>query len=121
MGQLVAKAVLIADDGEAEDEGGVVEEVEALGAGLGGEAGDDGEVAGGADGEAEVGGDGAALDEVLVDLGLVEPAEDGPDDRDGGGDLLGEEGGGLVAAGEVVGVELGHRGAEGLELFRGQA
>lgn len=35
---------------------------------------------------AVAGDDGAALEKVLVDLGHVEAAEDGPDSGDGGGD-----------------------------------
>lgn len=40
----------------------------------------------------------AALDEVLVSLGVVEATDDGPDGRDGSGDLLDDGGAALVGA-----------------------
>jgi hypothetical protein len=63
--------VLAVGDGEAEDPVGVVEEVEALVAGVGGEAGDDADLTEAAGAEDVAG--------VLVHLGVVEAADDGPD------------------------------------------
>lgn len=115
-GSVVAEAVLAAGDGEAEDAVGVVEEVEALGAGAGGEAGDDADLAEAAGAEVVavvvvvgVGPEDAAADEVLVHLGAVEAADDGPD---GGGrrvDALREEGGALARPHGVAVVRLHRR------------
>ncbi|PON94339.1 hypothetical protein TorRG33x02_098130, partial [Trema orientale] len=65
----------------------VVEDLEALGAVVRREAGDDLDLAEGPD-VAVADDDVAALDEVLVGLGVVEPPDDRPDGGDGGGDLL---------------------------------
>ncbi|KAG6391205.1 hypothetical protein SASPL_148958 [Salvia splendens] len=75
-GSVVVEAVLAADDAEADDVAAVVEDLEALGGGGGGEAGDDGDLADAAD--AAVAGEAAALDEVLVALGIVESAHQRP-------------------------------------------
>lgn len=90
-GAVVAEAVFAADDAKAGDAADVVEEVEAFGAGGGGEAGDDIDVPSDADGHVKGLFDGAALDEVLVGLGLVEAADDGPDGVGRRLDALGEE------------------------------
>ncbi|CAH9126609.1 unnamed protein product, partial [Cuscuta epithymum] len=86
---VVVEAVLAADDAEAEDVLVVVEDLEALGAGGGGDAGDDGDLPDAAD--AAVSGHGAALDEMLVLLGVVEAADEAPDDGGGRGDVLSDE------------------------------
>lgn len=64
--------------------------------------------------------DGAALDEVLVGLGLVEAADDGPYNFGRSLDALREEGGALARADEVD-VVLRDGGDEGAELMRGEA
>jgi len=61
----------------------------------------------------------AALDEVLVGLGVVEAADDGPDSLRRRVDSLGEEGGAL-ARGHGVGVVLHDRGFEVEELLGSQ-
>ena len=119
-GAVVTEAVFATDDAEAGDAADVVEEVEALGTRGCGEAGDDIDVASDADGHVEGLFDGAALDEVLVGLGLVEASDEGPDGVWRRVDALGEEGGALAGADEV-GVVLGDGGDEGGELERGEA
>lgn len=118
-GVVVPEAVLAANDGETDDVAFVVEEVEALGAGGCRQPGDDVDVASGADDELEILLDMAALDEVLVGLGVVEAADDGPDSLRRRVDSLGEEGGAL-ARGHGVGVVLQDRGYEVCELLRSQ-
>lgn len=76
---VVFEAVLAADDAEPGDATVFVEEVESFGGGGGWEAGDDIDVSGAADGHLEAVFDGAAFDEVLVGLWVVEAADDGPD------------------------------------------
>lgn len=90
---VVPETMLAADDGEPGDHAIVVEDVEAFGAGACGEAGDDADIAEAAGGDG-IGGvlDGTGADEVLVGMGTVETADDGPDGAGGGGDALGEEG-----------------------------
>lgn len=97
----------------------VVDQIQPLRAGGGGQAGDDVDIARLADRHGEIGGDMAGLDEVLVDLGLVEAAHDGPDGVERRVDALGEEGGGLGGRVDSVGVELGDCGAELGELGGG--
>lgn len=70
---------------------------------------------GASDGHCEVVPDGAALDEVLVDLGLVEAADDGPDCGGRRVDPLGEQGGALPWV-QPVGVQLPHDGNQLVEL-----
>ncbi|CAL5388853.1 unnamed protein product [Camellia sinensis] len=84
----------------------VVEDLEALGAVGGGEAGDDVHFPESSDPAVAVD-DVAALDEVFVGLGVVEAAEDGPDGGDWGGDLLDHSGAALVGS-YGVGVEAGY-------------
>lgn len=105
-GAVISEAVVAADHAEAEDVALVVEEVEALGADGGGEAGDDVDFTEGAD-VAVAEDDVAALDEVLVGLRVVEAADDGPDEGDGGGDLL-DDGGAALVGGHGVGVVASH-------------
>lgn len=61
----------------------------------------------------------AALDEVLVGLGVVEAADDGPDSLRRRVDSLGEEGGALARC-HGVGVVLHDRGYEVGELVGSQ-
>jgi hypothetical protein len=77
-GAVVAEAVVAADDAEAQDVAVVVEDLEALGAGGGREARDDGDLADAADGGAVAGLQVAGLDEVLVALRAGEAPHDGP-------------------------------------------
>lgn len=76
-GAIVVEAVLAADDAEAEEVVVVVEDLEALGAGGGGEARHDGDLADAAD-AAVAGAHVAALDEVLVLLRVLEAPDEGP-------------------------------------------
>jgi hypothetical protein len=112
-GAVVAQAVLAAGDGEAEDPAGVVEEVEALGAGAGGEAGDDADLAeaAGAEGVAGVGvgAERAAADEVLVHLRAVEAADDGPDGARRSADALRQQRGALARPDGVAVVRVNRR------------
>ncbi|KAL7112218.1 hypothetical protein ACP275_05G138300 [Erythranthe tilingii] len=73
---VVAQAVLAADDPEAEHVALVVEDLQPLGGGGGGEAGDHRQLADAA--HAAVADEAAALDEVLVGLGVVEAADQRP-------------------------------------------
>lgn len=113
-GAVIGEAVVPADDAEAEDVALVVEDVEALGAGGGREAGDDVDLTKSAN-VAVADEDVAGLDEVLVGLGVVESADDGPDGGDGSGDLLGDGGAALVGVEEVgvVGGEWEGHGGRG--------
>ena len=104
---VVEEAVVAADHAEADNVALVVEDVEALGADGGGEAGDDVDLAEGPD-VAVAEDDVAALDEVLVGLRVVEAPHDGPDGGDRGGDLL-DHGGAALLRGHHVGVVPGHR------------
>lgn len=79
----------------------VVQHVKAFYAGGGRQAGDDVHLSESAR-LAIAGDDGAALDEVLVDLGVVEAAEDRPDGGDRGGDGLDDSGAALLGAGFVA-------------------
>lgn len=72
---VVSQAVVPADNAEADDVALVVEDLEALGAPAGGEAGDDVDLAEGAH-VAVSDDDVAALDEVLVGLRVVEAPHD---------------------------------------------
>lgn len=121
-GPVVAQAVLAAGDGEAEGPARVVEEVEALGAGAGGEAGDDADLAEAAWAELVAGfgvrAERAAADEVLVHLGAVEAADDGPDGGWRRLDTLRDEGGALAWPHGVPVVRL-HRGQQ-LRVLRGR-
>uniref|UniRef100_A0A2P2JPW4 Uncharacterized protein MANES_17G013400 n=1 Tax=Rhizophora mucronata TaxID=61149 RepID=A0A2P2JPW4_RHIMU len=103
---VILHPMLPSNDTKPRDEAVVVEDVEPLGAGGSRRAGDDVDVAGGPHGHREVGANGAALDEVLVGLGLVEAAYDGPDSVVGGVDALGQEGGTFSRSNSVA-VELG--------------
>ena len=94
---VVSQAVVPADDAEADDVALVVEDLEALGAPAGGEAGDDVDLAEGAH-VAVSDDDVAALDEVLVGLGVVEAPHDWPHGGDGGVDLLDHGGAALLGA-----------------------
>ena len=76
-GAVVVEAVFAADDAEAEEVLVVVEDLEALGAGGGGEARDDGDFTDAAD-AAVAGAHVAALDEVLVLLRVLEAPDEGP-------------------------------------------
>ena len=96
-GPVIFEAVVPTDDAEADDMALVVEDLEALGAGLGVEAGDDVDLPEGTDGDGDVD-DVAALDEVLVGLGVVEAADHGPHSGDRGGNLLDRGGAALVGA-----------------------
>lgn len=87
---VVPEAVLAADDAETGDSAVVVEDVESLGAGVCGEAGDDVHLPQAPDGHL-AGLEAAGLDEVLVELGLVESAGHGPDPVRGRVDSLGED------------------------------
>lgn len=92
---VVGEAVVATDDAEADDVTLFIEDLEALGAAPGGEAGDDADLAEGAH-VAVAHDDVAALDEVLVGLGVVEAAHHGPDGDDRRGDLLHDGGAALV-------------------------
>lgn len=122
-GAVVAQAVLASGDGESEDPAGVVEEVEALGAGAGGEAGDDADLAEAAGAQdlagVGVGAERAAADEVLVHLGAVKAADDGPHGCRRGVDALREERGALARAHGVAVVRV-HRWQQLLVLRRRQ-
>ncbi|KAF7825493.1 protein BZR1-like protein 2-like [Senna tora] len=107
-GAVIGEAVVPADDAEAEDVALVVEDVEALGAGRSGEARDDVDLTESTD-VAVANEDAAGLDEVLVGLGVVESADDGPDGGERSGDLLSESGTALVGT-EEVGVVGGNGG-----------
>ena len=115
--------MLAASDGEAEDPGGVVEEVEALCAGAGGEAGDDADLAeaAGAEGVAGFGvrAERAAADEVLVHLRAIEAADDGPDGGRRRLDALRQQGGALARPHGVAVVRF-HRRPQLLVLRRRQ-
>lgn len=121
-GAVVAKAMLAAGDGEAEGPARVVQEVEALGAGAGGEAGDDADLAEATRAEVVAGlgvrAERAAADEVLVHLGAVEAADDGPDRGWRRLDTLRDEGGALAWPHGVPVVRL-HRGQQ-LRVLRGR-
>lgn len=97
---VIVEPMVPADDAEADDVSLVVEDLEALGAGPRGEAGDHVDLSESAD-VAVSDYDLAALEEVLVGLGVVEAADDGPDGGDGGGDGLGHRGAALVGAHRV--------------------
>ncbi|CAH9074336.1 unnamed protein product [Cuscuta europaea] len=114
---VVVEAVLAADDAEAEDVPVVVEDLEALGAGGSGDAGDDGDLPDAAD--AAVAGHGAALDEMLVLLGVVEAADEAPDDGGGGVDVLSDERGAGVGQG-IEGVVAADQRLQSGELLRRQ-
>ncbi|KAH7553899.1 hypothetical protein JRO89_XS12G0073600 [Xanthoceras sorbifolium] len=75
-------------DAKADDVALVIEDLEPLGAALGGEAGDDVNLAEAANADVAAVDDAAALDEVLVPLRVVEPTDHGPDGCDGSRDLL---------------------------------
>ena len=106
-GAVVGEAVVAADHAEADDVALVVEDVEALGADGGREAGDHADLAEGPD-IAVAEDDVAALDEVLVGLRVVEAPHDGPHGGDRGGDLL-HHGGAALVRGHDMGVVPSHR------------
>ena len=110
-GAVVGEAMVAADHAEGDDVAAVIEEVEALGADGGGEAGDDADLAEGADCGAVAEDEVAGLDEVLVGLGVVEAADDGPHGGQRGGDLL-DNGGAALVGGNGVGVVTGHGGRD---------
>ncbi|CAL9038433.1 unnamed protein product [Musa banksii] len=122
-GPVVPEAVLSADDGEAEHTPAVVDEVEALGAGARREAGYDADLAEAPRSELATAVtpvlEGAAPDEVLVDLGTVEPPDHRPDGGGRGPDPLGEDGGALSRA-DVVPMVGFDRGAQARILLRRQ-
>jgi len=97
--------MIAADDLEAHDVAFVVEDLEELGAGLRRHAGDDADFPERAH-FAVADDDVAALEEVLVGLGIVEAADDRPDGGDGGGDGL-DDGGAALVGGHGVGVVAG--------------
>lgn len=101
-GTVIIEPVVPANHAEAHNMLLVVEDIEALGAGSSRQTGDDVDFAEGAD-VAVADDDVAALEEVLVGLGAVEAADDGPDGGDGGGDGLDDGGAALVGA-DGVGV-----------------
>ncbi|QHO54243.1 uncharacterized protein DS421_2g55020 [Arachis hypogaea] len=86
-GSVVREAVVSADDAKAEDVLFFVEDLESLGAPAGGEAGDDVDLTDCSYG-AVAADDVAALHEVLVGLGVVKAADDGPYGRNRRGNLL---------------------------------
>lgn len=114
---VVPQAVVPADDAESGHAPLVVEDVEPLRAGGRRQTGDDADVTQRADADAEPLPHAAALDEVLVRLGLVEAADDGPHVLRRRVDALREYGGALPCVDPVV-VELRHRGLEIFELLR---
>ena len=67
-----------ANDGKDHEMGIIIEAVEALNASVGRHASDDEELPYGADTTVAIADD-AGLDELLVGLGVVEAADDGPD------------------------------------------
>ncbi|KAL6998452.1 hypothetical protein U1Q18_008579 [Sarracenia purpurea var. burkii] len=109
---VIREPVVATDDAEADDVPLVVEDLEALGAVRGGEAGDEVDFPNGADSAVAVD-EVAALDEVLVRLWVVEAADDGPDGGDWSGDLLHRGGaalGGANGVGVVTAYGIWHRG-----------
>lgn len=116
---IVPKPMLTTNDSKPGDVAFIIENIKPLGAGGGGEAGDDVDLPGGPHGHVEVVGDVAAFDEVLVGLWAVEAADDGPDGGERGVDALGEEGGALGGA-HKVGVVEDDGGLERVELFWGE-
>jgi len=109
---IISEPVVTSNDAEADYVALVVEDLEALRAICSGQAGDNVDLAECAD-VALADGDVAALDEVLVCLGVVESTDDGPDGGDGSGDLLDHGGAALVRAYRVDVIALDgfrHRG-----------
>lgn len=90
--------MLAADDGESGDPLVVVEDVETLYAVAAREAGDDADVAEAANLNLAAASDGAAADEVFVDLGKIEAADDRPNGGRRREDSLCQEGGALPGA-----------------------
>lgn len=119
-GAVVPQAVLAANDAEARDAAAVVEDVEALGAGGRRQAGDDVDVARVAHRHPEPLAHGAALDEVLVGVRLVELANHGPHRVRRRVDSLRQQGGALARV-DSVGVELNRPRPQLLELVRVQS
>ncbi|BAT84031.1 uncharacterized protein HKW66_Vig0115240 [Vigna angularis] len=105
-GAVVGEAVIAADHAEANDVALVVEDVEALGADGGREAGDHAHLAERAD-VAVSQDDVAALHEVLVGLWVVEAPHHGPHGGDRRRDLL-HHGGAALVRGHRVDVVAGH-------------
>ncbi|KAK6929514.1 hypothetical protein RJ641_005719 [Dillenia turbinata] len=98
---VIRQPVVPSDNPEADDMALVVKDLEPLRAGIGGKARDDVDLSEGthvAVSEDDV----AALEEVLVGLGVVEPADDGPDGGDGGVYGLHDDGAALVGTHHVV-------------------
>lgn len=85
-GAVVLEAVLPSDDAEPDDVAVVVEHLELLGAGGGGEAGHQVDLTDAPHVYAVAGDDVAATEEALVCLRLVEAAHQSPDGVKGGGD-----------------------------------
>ena len=92
---IVSESVFPTDDAEAKDVTLIVEDLEALGAVLRGQTGDDVYLTESAD-IAIANDDMATLDEVLVSLRIIEAADDRPDGGDGSSDLLYDGGAALV-------------------------
>lgn len=91
---IISKSVFTSQNPKAKNMLLLVQNLQSLGAAGGRQAGDDAHDAGATD--LAVAAHGAAADEVLVGLGVVEAADDGPDDVDGGTDALNNEGAALV-------------------------
>uniref|UniRef100_A0A2P2JPW6 Uncharacterized protein n=1 Tax=Rhizophora mucronata TaxID=61149 RepID=A0A2P2JPW6_RHIMU len=116
---VILHPMLPSNDTKPRDSAVIVEDIEPFGAGGSRQPGDDCDVAGGPHIKREVGSHGAALDEVLVGLGLVEASNYGPDDVVGGVDALGQERGAFPRV-DSVGVELGDGGGQLLQLGMSQ-
>jgi len=110
-GAVVGEAVIAADHAEANDVALVVEDVQALGADGGREAGDHAHLAERAH-VAVAQDDVAALHEMLVGLRVVEAPHHGPHGGDGRRDLL-HDGGAALVRGHRVDVVASHRFGDG--------
>jgi len=99
---VIIEPVVPTDNAEAHNMALVVEDIEALRAGSRRQSGHDVDFPECAD-VAVADDDVTALEKVLVSLGVVESADDGPDGGDGGGDGLDHGGAALVGA-DGVGV-----------------
>ncbi|KAF5453717.1 hypothetical protein F2P56_028600 [Juglans regia] len=106
-GPVIVETVVPTDDAKAEDVALVVEDLEALGAGGGGQSRHHLDLSDSAHVTVAVD-DVAALEEVLVGLRLVESSDQGPDGRDGSVDGLDHSGAALVGP-EGVGMVEGHQ------------
>lgn len=95
---VIAQTVVPSDDAEADDVALVVEDLQPLRAGHGGEARHHVDLAEGADVDAVAVDDVAALDEMLVGLGVIEASNDGPHGGDRRVDGLDHDGAALVGS-----------------------